>query len=237
MHIIMTELIHNQDCMRPLASLRLWQLISPTLPIGAYAYSQGLEAAIEADWVKDETSTQVWLRGLLLHTLAHLDLPVLIRLYHAWQKHSEAEIEHWNRFLLACRESAELLAEDRHLGQALCIILADLEIAAAQDWRTEMENSYANMFALGTSTWGITLDDALRGYCWAWCENQVAAAIKLIPLGQTAGQRILSHLLPHIVQAVSQATLLTDDEIGVASPGLAIASALHETQYSRLFRS
>lgn len=220
-----------------LRSLRLWQLISPTLPIGAYAYSQGLEYAIENAWIKDEASTQAWLQGILKHTLARLDLPVLIRLYHAWQANMIDTVDHWNRFLLANRESSELLAEDLHLGQALCIILTDLSVAPAQQWHKQTKTSYATMFALGTSHWNINLTDALHGYCWAWSENQVAAAIKLIPLGQSAGQRILSQLLPSIAQAAALALTLGDDDIGVATQGLAIASALHETQYSRLFRS
>lgn len=229
----MTEIPTNSH----LASLRLWQLISPTLPIGAYAYSQGLEYAIDAGWVENEYDTLNWLGGILNHTLARLDLPLLQRLYHAWHDNNINDVVYWNQHLLASRESTELLAEDQHLGEALRVILAGLDVIQANEWNRTHNPAYATMFALGARYWDIPLHDAMRGYCWAWCENQVAAAIKLIPLGQSAGQRILSELMSSIVDATTLATQLNDDEIGASTPGLAIASALHETQYSRLFRS
>ncbi len=227
----------NSPSNSAISQLRLWQMISPTLPVGAYAYSQGLETAIDSGWVSDEQGTQDWICGLLRNSLAQLDLPILIRLYGAWNQNDMASLEHWNRFLLASRESAELLAEDQQLGAALHILLSDLGITAAAEWDRQRPSSFAAMFALGASRWHIPLTDVLGGYGWAWCENQVAAAIKLVPLGQTAGQRILSHLIPAISESTALALTLDDDEIGASAPGLGIASALHETQYSRLFRS
>lgn len=220
-----------------LASLRLWQLISPALPVGAFAYSQGLEYAVEEGWVHDEKSTQQWISGLLSHSMSALDIPVLARLFKAWQQNDLSSVMYWNHYLQASRESSELLTEDRQVGSALKQLLHDLNIHKATDWPETPKPSFATMFSLAASHWTVTLNEACQGYLWSWSENQVAAAIKLVPLGQTAGQRILSSIIEDIPQAVETGLALADDEIGAAAQGLGIASALHETQYTRLFRS
>ena len=220
-----------------LASLRLWQLISPALPVGAYAYSQGLEYACESGWVRDEAGARQWIHGLLHNNLSHLDVPVLARLHNAWQQQDLGTARQWNGFLLAARESAELRNEDIHLGRALQQLLSELESDASDLWPTDTLSSFANMFALASALWNISLEDCAMGYLWAWTENQVAAAIKLIPLGQVAGQRILSSAMEIIPNLMDSGLSLRDEDIGALSPGLAIASALHETQYTRLFRS
>jgi len=219
------------------SSLRLWQLISPALPVGAYAYSQGLEYAIEIEWVTDEKSAHEWIAGQVNHSLAALDVPLLARLYKAWQKNDIARVMYWNHYLQASRESNELLNEDRHLGGALLRLLKEMDMRQINHWPAGETPSFATMFALAASHWMVTLKEACQGLLWTWSENQVAAAIKLVPLGQTAGQRILSGIIEDIPDAVNHGLSLADDDIGMASQGLAIASALHETQYSRLFRS
>ncbi len=221
------------------ARLRLWQLISPALPIGAYAYSRGLEYAISARWVRDEADVTVWIEGQLTHVLGTLDIPVFARLYEAWGISGDhAALEYWSRFLLAARESAELLAEDRHLGMALARLLAELGIEEARPWQKCKQTTFATLFALSVKHWDIDLREGAEAYAWVWCEQQVAAAVKLIPLGQTAGQRILLNLAEVIPEVIGAGLDLTDDEeIGGVAPGLGIASALHEVQYSRLFRS
>lgn len=219
------------------APLRLWQLISPALPVGAYAYSAGLEYAVDCGWVGDESGAREWIDGQLQHSLCTLDVPVLARLYRAWQAHDVDAIKVWNTFLLASRESQELRNEDLHLGAALAQLLPALEIEEASDWQTPQQSSYASLFSLAAARWEIPLVDTAQGYLWAWSENQVAAAIKLIPLGQTAGQRILSHISQRIPPAVERGLQLIDNDIGAMAPAVAIASARHETQYSRLFRS
>lgn len=220
-----------------IATLRLWQLISPALPVGAYAYSQGLEYAITEAWVHDEASALTWIGGVAQYSVATLDLPVMQRMYHAWQHHDEAQLLYWSRFLAASRESSEILAEDNHLGKSLARLLGDLEVEQAVPWRFKKEVNFPLMFSLAAAHWEIEIQQALAGYLWAWCENQVAVAIKTIPLGQTAGQRIVSELIAQIPARIEQSTDIEDDAIGVLCPGLAIASAGHETQYSRLFRS
>ncbi|MFP5506513.1 MAG: urease accessory protein UreF [Gammaproteobacteria bacterium] len=220
-----------------IALLRLLQLVSPALPVGAYAYSQGLEAAVEAGWVRDEASLRDWLFGVLEHSLCRIDLPLLARLQRAWTVGDDAALEYWAAWLMAQRESAELQAEDRHLGLALARLLAELDIAAARTWIAHPDIGWPVMFALAAARWEIPPAQAQYGYSWAWCENQVAVALKLMPIGQTAGQRLLSECARRLPALTAQAAGLADADIGQMSPGLAIASARHETQYTRLFRS
>ena len=222
---------------KDLALLRLMQLVSPALPVGAYAYSQGLEYAVHEAWITDEQETAGWILGLLRHPLSRLEIPVFARLYRAWQVDSPADIVRWNDWLYASREAAELQREDQHLGRALARLLTDLGLPAAAPWRTADRVCFATLFSLAAVRWGIPLNDAALGLLWAWTENQVAAAAKLGLLGQTASQRLLSRAMPEIAAAVAQGLALDDDGIGCAAPGLGLASAGHETQYSRLFRS
>jgi len=217
--------------------LRLMQLVSPALPVGAYAYSQGLETAVENNWVVDETSAKDWILSILSHPLTRVDVPIVARLYNAWLKSDTSQVQYWNQFLIACRESYELQQEDQQLGRALARLLSDLEIEEAKFWKNNSASSFATLFTLAASHWQIPLRETINGYLWSWTENQVAAAIKLVPIGQTAGQKILSYATTVIPQLVEQGLALSDDDIGFATPGLAIASAHHETQYSRLFRS
>ncbi|MDG4551675.1 MAG: urease accessory protein UreF [Candidatus Contendobacter sp.] len=216
---------------------RLLQLCSPALPVGAYAYSQGLESAVERGWVRDEASAGAWILGLLNHTVRRLDLPVFARLYAAWRESDLEAVRRWNGRLHASREAAELQREDRHLGAALARLLSDLGIDEAGPWRDTPRVCFATLFSLAAARWEIPLQEAATGYAWAWLENQVTAATRLIPLGQTASQRLLVAANPVIAAAVTDSLTLSEDDIGAAAPGLALAGALHETQYSRLFRS
>jgi urease accessory protein len=219
------------------AQLRLWQLVSPALPVGAYSYSQGLETAVESGWVRNEQQALAWIGGQLRQLLGALDLPVLSRLHKAWSADDQEALLYWNRWLLAARESAELYAEDCQMGGSLQKLLPALGVVRARAWPTEEKCSFALMFALAAAEWGISAQETACGYAWAWCENQMAAAVKLIPLGQTAGQRSLLALANEIPSIVADAAQIQDEFIGQLSPAFAIACALHETQYTRLFRS
>ena len=220
-----------------LARLRLMQLVSPALPIGGFTYSQGLEWAVEIGWVRDVATLDDWLRGLIKDALANLDLPLLARLYDACERRDPSAITFWAERLYATRETSELRAEERQRARALLRLLHDLDIAEAQAWRDALLICQAAPFALAAVHWGIDRDDCLLGYAWNWLESQVAAAVKLVPLGQTDGQRVLLALSASLPVALVHALRLEDEEIGAAAPRLAIASAQHETQYSRLFRS
>ena len=221
---------------RALTTLRLMQLSSPALPIGAFAYSQGMEQAAARGWV-DEQSLQGWLHGRLLNCVAGTDLPLLERHHRAWQRGDIQEAWRWSRVVHAMRDTAELQREEQHLGSALARLLCHLGMAQAQAFQAHPEVSYVGMYALAAVTWEIEAGDAMAGFAFAWLEGQLGAAARLLPLGQLAAQTVLSSLLPAIDQAVSKARELKDDEIGYLAQGVSMASSWHEQQYSRLFRS
>ncbi|MFT7405877.1 MAG: urease accessory protein [Zhongshania sp.] len=217
--------------------LHLMQIVSPALPVGAYAYSQGLEYAVERAWVNDLDSAADWIGEVLSHSVGGLDLPVLLRLLAAWRQNDIPMVQYWNHTLQAARESRELLLEDVQMGEALLRLLVSLEVPSAVQWPSAEPISFATGFAMAARYFEIDDDDALSGFAWSWLENQAAAAVKLVPLGQTDGQRLLMALMPCIEKTVTDAYLRADDNIGAGLPGLAMASMQHETQYSRLFRS
>ena len=219
------------------ALLRLMQLVSPALPIGGYNFSQGLEYAIHANWVRDEASALTWVCGLARAAVGTLDVPVLLRLHAAWAQSDIDSVDRWSRFLIASRETSEFRAEDRHLGRSLAKVLADGGLDGAREWVTRADATFATLFTMGCARWGIDAHECAWGYLWTWSENQVLAAVKTVPLGQTAGQRMLDALIAEIPQIVVRAAELTDQDIGSAAPLHLIASAAHETQYTRLFRS
>lgn len=219
------------------ASHRLWQLISPALPVGAYSYSQGLEYAIEAQWVSDESSAYAWIQGIAQSVLGQQDLPVLARMFAAWRDDDELSVMRWNAELLAFRESRELLDEDLAMGAALRRLATGLELPVPAVAAESSRLSYAAVFSWLCREWRVDLRETLGGFLWSWMENQVTASIKLVPLGQTAGQRMLLRLGDSISDIVEQALSVADEDIGLTAPGLGIASGLHETQFTRLFRS
>ena len=214
---------------------RLLQLVSPALPIGGYTYSRGLEAAVERGWVRDEASTEGWIRGLLGHSIARLDAPLVARAFRALAAGDVSGAEEWARFADAARETAELQAESRASGRALVRLLVDLDLVEPPP--AAIRNAHVAAFALAAHALGLSESDAVRGFLWTWLEGSVAAAIKLVPLGQTAGQRILLRLGPELEVGATVATTLPDEELGALVPGLALVSAFHETQHTRLFRS
>ena len=222
---------------RSLAQLRLMQLVSPALPIGGFTYSQGLEYAVEAGWVTDVTSLQDWLLGLVEDGLTYLEIPVLARLYQACAAKDTEALATWGRYLLAARETRELRLEEQQRARALTRLLIELDIPEARHWRDVMQHCQGAPYALASVRWGVPLQEAALGLAWSWLENMVAAAIKLIPLGQTDGQRVLLALAEALPRAVQTGLQLHDDELGASAPCLALASSLHETQYTRLFRS
>jgi len=214
---------------------RLLQLASPALPVGAFSYSQGLESAIEAGVVHDRASAERWIGEVLELSLARMEAPVLVRLIAAWCRDDAASAARWNEEFLASRETSELRAETVQMGYSLRSLLAQLEDAAplaAID-----EPSFPAAYAYASARWKIDAHDALVAYLWAWLENQVMAAVKAVPLGQTDGQRVLLALGARLEAIAGEAEALEDDDLGACAPGLALLCARHETQYSRLFRS
>jgi len=220
------------------SSIALLQLASPMLPIGAFAYSQGLERAVEDGLVRDATTASRWIGDLLAGPIARFELPVLVRLHRAAVGTDADAFQQWNTRYYTSRESAELRAETLQMGSSLAILARDLALGSAVACLSPLSRpTHAAAFAAVAVASGLDAREAALGFGWGWLENQVAAALKAVPLGQVAGQRMLSSLRGSLERAVDAAQSLPDDALVSAAPGLALTCALHETQYSRLFRS
>jgi len=221
-----------------LALVRLLQLASPALPVGAYTYSQGLEWAVEAGLVRDHTSALAWIGGLLEATVSRYEAPLTAHLQRAWQLADDDEVRRLNADFIASRESSELRAETLQMGYSLRRLLLDLDdFALPPPSQALAEITFPAAWALAATGWRIPPADALAGYLWSWCENQVLAALKTVPLGQSAAQRLLLALGARLPPLVERALALPESEWSNFAPGFALASIRHETQYARLFRS
>lgn len=221
-----------------LALLRLLQLASPSLPVGAYSYSEGLEYAVQARWVRDVPTLHAWLRDGLIDGAAQLEAAVVARVYDAYARGDLETVARWDDWLTAARETEELRAQSLDMGRALLRLLADLvpPVPTARAWLARSCN-FATVFAMAGAHWTIAREATVAAYLQSWVGNLVGAGVKLIPLGQTAGQQMLLDLQPVVLQATSSASGAADEDLGVANCGLTLASMAHETQYSRLFRS
>lgn len=219
------------------ALLRLMHLVSPSLPIGSFTYSQGIEWAVEADWINSADSLLAWMQNQLDNSVKSLDLPVLKQMYHSIRERDKERLVYWIEYLNASRETHELLLEEKNRGRALTDLLIKLALPIALDWKFELIQSQSAAFALAAVEWKIPLDEAAYGYVWSWLENLVLSAVKIIPLGQTEGQSILHEMIPMIEAVVASGLCIEEKDIGASLPALAIASSLHESQYTRLFRS
>jgi urease accessory protein len=226
------------ECALPALGRLLW-LASPALPIGAYAYSRGLEQAAARGLVEDEADLGRWIAGVLAQQVASLDAPVMLRVLRAARAGDFAAVARWSEFLCANRESCEFALEDAQLGGSLCRLLQDLGVQSAARLVEQpgVKLGHATVFGVACAHFAITEQAAVLGYLLSFAENQVTAALKCMRLGQTAGQRVLTSLLTTIDALVPQVLVRPDRELGAFAPGLALSSALHETQYSRLFRS
>ena len=222
---------------RDASLVRLLQLVSPTLPTGSFSYSQGLEWAVEAGWVKDVGGLREWLRDCLYRSMARVDIPVMQLMYWACEDSDWEALDQHCDLLLACRESKELRGEEGHRGRAMATLLSGLGLVPDESLRQILVRSQLAGFAFAASIWDIDFDSAAAGYVWAWLENQVIAGVKIIPLGQTAGQQLLLELGESVPEAVLHGLAVHVDEIGASSTALALASCFHENQYTRLYRS
>ena len=219
--------------------MQLMWLASPALPIGGFSYSECLEAAVDSARVATESEARSWLLDQLNLTLARADLAVVAQAVPAWQRGDYPRVVELNAWVLQTRESSELRAQTEQMGRSLLEWLRNHTTARAEqiDVLAACQPTYPMAFALAASATQAPLRDCLLSYAFGWAENMVQAAIKSVPLGQSAGQRILSALTAEIPAAVDYALAVTDSERQAFSPMLAILSAQHEVQYSRLFRS
>ncbi len=225
------------------ALLSLIWLASPALPVGGFSYSEGLEAAVDAGAVHDETSAAAWITDQLHLSLARADLAVLAQALPAWRTHDFARLQTLDAWVRQTRETAELRLQSEQMGRSLVEWLKTVHpdaLAALQRPDALQHPCYPVAFglALALHTPADTpVRDTLLTFGFGWAENMAQAAIKAVPLGQSAGQRILAQLATQMPAAVDQALALDDDGRQAFCPMLAILCARHETQYSRLFRS
>lgn len=222
--------------------MRLLQLVSPALPVGAYTYSQGLEWVVDCGAVKSEAQVGEWIGDALAGAFGGYELPLLARLLDAWRAGDDGEVAALNARCLASRETSELRAETVQMGYSLVRLLVDLPaFVELPGWVARLkaveEPAFPTAWAAVAVAWQVPSADALNGYAWAWLENMVMAAVKAVPLGQAAGQRLVSSLAAQVPERVADALQRPPEAWSNFQPGLAIASCRHETQYSRLFRS
>lgn len=217
--------------------LRLMQLASSSLPVGSFTWSQGLEWAVETGWVQDVEAFARWQTQQMDNNVFTVDLPLFARLYRACEREDIDEARRWTTYLLACRETRELREEERSRGAAFTRLVVDWIPECPPAWRALFADSQlCGMAWLGVQ-WRMSLPDLALSLGYSWIESAVMAGVKLVPFGQQAAQRLIISLGDHYAQGMTQALSCPDEDLGSATPLAAIASARHETQYCRLFRS
>ncbi|KAF3999100.1 urease accessory protein UreF [Glaciimonas immobilis] len=226
--------------MQATALLHLLQLSSPSLPIGAYSYSQGLESAIEQGLVKDQVTAKNWIIDHLHQVVAYFEAPILWRLLQAFENRDADAVSIWTERFIAARDTAEFRAETIQMGYSLGKLVIDLHIGdptLLAILQAQPELPLPTAFAFAAVALKIPPEAAMLGMLFSWSENQVLVCVKSVPLGQVAGQRLLLSLQSELQLAAEHAQQLEDDNLSNWSPGLSILSMQHEEQYSRLYRS
>jgi len=225
----------------PATLLRLMWLASPALPVGGFSYSEVLEAAVEAGLVRNEMQAGDWLLAQLRISLARADLPACAQAFDAWREHDEAGARALNNWVLHTRETTELRLQAEQMGRSLTEWLRQGEYAAdprvARLAALEPAPTWPVAFALATALTNASRDDAALAFAFSWAENMAQAAIKAVPLGQAGAQRVLARLVATIPDVLAEALRSAPTDRQSFTPMLAILSAQHEAQYSRLFRS
>jgi urease accessory protein len=225
--------------------LQLMWLASPALPVGGFSYSEALEAAVDDGRVTGEASAAAWLANQMALAPARADLPVLAQAHLAWQRLDLARVSWLNDFIVRTRETRELRLQAEQMGRSLVEWLRNQPGHDVNHDQARLQHlaalapspTWPVAFALATARANATAAQALHASLFGWAENMVQAALKAVPLGQLAGQRILQALVEQMPALIAQALTTADDDLQSFAPMLGIASARHETQYSRLFRS
>lgn len=218
--------------------LAILQLASPALPVGAYSYSEGLEMLIEDGTITNVENLQDWLKSELLYGSIRLDAAIMLRGFYAVKSGDIEALKRWNLWLSAARDTEELRAASWQMGRSLMQLLGKLEpdilpVVNAVGY----PSNYAIAFAIACAHWDINIQACLLAYLHSWANNLITAGIKIIPLGQTAGQELLLSLQSLLTITVEEILTMTDDDLGCCNWGLSLASMQHEIQYTRLFRS
>ncbi|MBI2733780.1 MAG: urease accessory protein UreF [Aquabacterium sp.] len=255
----MPRVVARSEALSPTTRLQLMWLASPALPVGGFSYSEGLEAAVESGLVTSEAQAARWLQDQLHLSLARADLAVVAKAVPAWLRRDVARVAELNDWVVQTRETTELRLQTEQMGRSLVewlrnrsgdALQADADQRLAQCAALPPAPTWPVAFALAVAQClpdraaqaspgarAEAVREALLSFSFGWAENMVQAAIKAVPLGQSAGQRILQALIDQIPAALDHALSLPDTQRQASTPMLAILSAQHETQYSRLFRS
>ncbi|MFB2935085.1 urease accessory protein UreF [Aerosakkonemataceae cyanobacterium BLCC-F154] len=224
--------------MNNLNLLRLLQITNTALPVGAYSYSEGLESLVETHVIHDQTTLKHWLEQELGYGAIRVEAAIMLRGYRATEVGDLGALEYWNNWAKAARETAELREQSWQMGHALRRLGEKLEPKLSEEFNSLSQFcSFAIGFGIIAAHWEIEPSAAILGYLHSWATNLISASVRLIPLGQTIGQQLLSALQSAIVKTSSEILTLSDDDLSSCGWGLALASMAHETQYSRLFRS
>lgn len=237
--------MHDSQYQEPLFDFL--HLSSMALPVGGFAYSQGLEHAIESGLIADYAGAKQWIGDCISHNLVRQECLLWQQVFQAASEGNREEIGRLNDLVFALKETTELRLEARQMGQSLANLFSKWQKA---QWLTEINLepigwTYTAAHASLCAVVGLGPSKGLASFLWAWCENQVLCVVKHLPLGQSQGQALLQEMKPMLAQAIEE--LMRRDgthspthqrtEFGSATAGFAINSARHETQYSRLFRS
>ena len=220
--------------------LNLLRLSSQSLPTGAFSYSQGMEWLVDTKRIDDESSVFEWVASILHGPYVNYELPILRELYEAWRVGDHETLNILNLDYLNSRETFEIQKETLQMGYALREVIHEMNIASddATACLTQIDQlTFVTGFSFCSYKIGLTIEEMLSSHVWSFIENQILVAIKAVPLGQSAGQRLLNQLIPSGNSAISKSMEISSDNWANFSPLQAISSAKHETQYSRLFRS
>lgn len=230
--------------MQSLALLNLLQLASPSLPVGAYSYSEGIESLVDNSIITNQVELQAWLSNELKYGSISLETAIMLQSYRYFLANQLEKIAYSNDWLSAARETAELREQSWQMGQSLWQLLQklDWDKIAIPNWDkiTEAMTSpcnYAIAFGVGAALGEIPENPTIIAYLQSWTNNLILAGVKLIPLGQTQGQQILKNLGNTIVDTASRVVKLEVEELFTCNWGLSLASMAHQHQYTRLFRS
>ena len=217
--------------------LLVW--LSPAFPVGSYAYSHGLEWAVEAGDVHDAASCQAWIADLLAQGGLWSDAVLLAATHFAVSARHDAKLAEIAELAAVLAPSRERRLETLNQGAAFLAAIRGAWPAPALERAARFESAIAFPVAVGlaAAAHGLAVLPTLEAYLVATAANLVSAAVRLIPLGQTDGSRVVAALVPQAKQVATRAASSTLDDLGGATLRSDIASMRHETQQTRLFRS
>lgn len=221
--------------------LFLLQLCNSSLPLGAFSYSEGLETLVEKQLINNDNTLKKWLINELKFGSIRIETAIMLRGFNSFINNDVDNLIYWNNWLSANRETLELRQQSWQMGKSLMRLIKALEpennLIINYSLSLRENCNYAIAFGIVAANWHIRLENAILGYLHNWVNNLINAGIKLIPLGQTKGQKILLEINNYLVNISQEILNLDDDDLVCCSWGLSLASMQHETQYSRLFRS